>query len=447
MIEVAKIVEQILGTSGSLAKQQVLLNNSTNDTFKAILKFIYDPYNKCGIGEAKLKKAMERVSITEVTEEPASPEKVITYLTKNNTGADAYVNAAAKWILKVDSYYNYPGATFLAIALVTQNLKMGVATKTLNAVYGEDFIPVVGCMLGTLYANVSNPKWPCIMTEKLDGIRRILVKKDGVIRAYSRSGHEDFGMTEIVKEAKYLPNNFVYDGELIAIGNFVDNIACRQATSSIANSGGSKSGLGFNIFDMIPVEDFFTGRSPIKALDRKIRLAATLRDESLKNLRPEDYKQLIIAFGIDENLHVIKPVPILGLAKSIDDVTPVLNGIFARKGEGVMLNSVDGPYEVKRSKALMKLKFVDEIVLEVTGMVEGSGKNEDTLGALVVDYNGTKVGVGSGFTDYQRNEIWNNKDKYIGRKIEIDTFGESTNMSGTKSLNCPIFKRFVGEEE
>ena len=69
------------------------------------------------------------------------------------------------------------------------------------------------------------------------------------------------------------------------------------------------------------------------------------------------------------------------------------------------------------------------------------------MGALLTDYNGNKLGVGSGFTDAQRQEIWDNPDKYIGRSIEIDTFGESTNALGEKSLNCPIFKRFVGAEE
>ena len=69
------------------------------------------------------------------------------------------------------------------------------------------------------------------------------------------------------------------------------------------------------------------------------------------------------------------------------------------------------------------------------------------MGALVVDYNGNKLGVGSGFNDTQRKDIWDNPEKYLGRSIEIDTFGESTNALGEKSLNCPIFKRFVGEEE
>ena len=84
--------------------------------------------------------------------------------------------------------------------------------------------------------------------------------------------------------------------------------------------------------------------------------------------------------------------------------------------------------------------------------MEGSGKYEDAMGALVVQYTNkhgqqSYLGVGSGFTDDQRRDIWNNPEKYIGRKVEIETFGESTNAAGMTSLNCPIFKRFVGEVE
>jgi DNA ligase-1 len=69
------------------------------------------------------------------------------------------------------------------------------------------------------------------------------------------------------------------------------------------------------------------------------------------------------------------------------------------------------------------------------------------LGALVVEYKGNKLGVGSGFTDQQRQHIWDWKGHYISKQVEIETFGESKNAMGEVSLNCPIFKRFVGEEE
>lgn len=451
MIEVAKVINLIGNTSSSNDKLYLLKKNENVPGLKTILKFIYDPYTRTGISKAKLAKALKIAEARGpyvIGNEPfISYTEMIDYLKTHTTGNDCDITMAARFIncTKV----MYPEAEELAKAIVTQDLKIGVTATSLNKVYGADFIPKIGCMLGTLYGDVGpeKTKWPCIVTEKLDGIRRILVKENGVCRCYSRSGHEDTGLIEIVEDAKYLPNNTVYDGELLAAGTFKDCIAQRQATNSIANSKGDKTGLTFNMFDMVPLDEFRAGISNDRALVRKITLGATLMDESIQYLEPDKWPMLIQAFGIHTELKAIRPVPILGLVKCMADVEPIVNEIWARGGEGVMLNSTVGKYEIKRSKELLKVKHTEEHVLEVVDILEGTGKFEGMMGALVVDYNGNKLGVGSGFNDAQRKDIWDNPEKYIGRSIEIDTFGESTNALGEKSLNCPIFKRFVGEEE
>lgn len=439
MIEAAKVVELLGRTRGINEKMYLLKKNASVPGLKEILRFIYNPYSKTGIAWAKLEKAMSY----EVPVDTITWQEAIEYFTKNTTGTDCDLLFAARFIK------NAPvEAQELAAALVTQDLKIGVTATSLNKVYGADFIPKIGCMLGTLYGDVGpqKTKWPCIVTEKLDGIRRILVKENGVVKLYSRSGHEDTGLIEIVAEAKYLPDNTVYDGELLAIGRFKDSIALRQATNSIANSKGPKTGLSFNVFDMIPLHEFKSGVSTWMALDRKIRLGATFRDESISHLTDKWYAACM-CYGMDMPLRYIKPVPILGLAKNISEVEPIVAAIWKRGGEGVMLNTGDGLYELKRTKTLLKVKHTEEHTLTVVDMLEGSGKFDGMLGALVVDYKGNKLGVGSGFTDAQRLHIWHHKEDFIGRSVEIETFGESKNALGEVSLNCPIFKRFVGEEE
>lgn len=451
MIKVAQVIDLVGRTSGYNDKQYLLKKNEQLAGLKDILKFIYDPYTRTGISKAKLAKALKiaeaRGPYVMGNEHFISWQEMIQYLKTHTTGNDSDLAMAARFINCTKAMY--PEAEELAKAIVTQELKIGVTATTLNTVYGKDFIPKIGCMLGTLYGDVGpeKTKWPCIVTEKLDGIRRILVKENGVCRCYSRSGHEDTGLIEIMADAKYLPNNTVYDGELLAAGTFKDCIAQRQATNSIANSKGAKTGLTFNVFDMIPLDEFRSGVSRDSAMVRKITLGATLMDESIQYLEPEKWPMLIQAFGIHHELKAIKPVPILGVVKCMADVEPIVNSIWARGGEGVMLNSATGKYEIKRSKELLKVKHTEEHVLEVVDILEGTGKFENMMGALVVTYKGNMLGVGSGFNDAQRLEIWNNPEKYIGRKIEIDTFGESTNALGEVSLNCPIFKRFVGEEE
>lgn len=450
MIKVAKVIDLVGRTAGYNDKQYLLKKNEQVPGLKEILKFIYDPYTRTGISKAKLAKALKiaeaRGPYVMGNEPFISYTEMIQYLKTHTTGNDFDLAMAARFINCTKAMW--PEAEELAKAIVTQELKIGVTATTLNTVYGKNFIPKIGCMLGTLYGDVGpeKTKWPCIVTEKLDGIRRILVKENGICRCYSRSGHEDTGLVEIMEDAKYLPNNTVYDGELLAAGTFKDCIAQRQATNSIANSKGVKTGLTFNVFDMIPLDEFRAGVSRDSAKVRKITLGATLMDESIQVLEPEKWPMLIQAFGIHQELKAIKPVPILGFVKCMADVEPIVNDIWARGGEGVMLNSATGKYEIKRSKELLKVKHTEEHILEVIDILEGTGKFEGMMGALVVTYKGNKLGVGSGFNDAQRMEIWNNPDKYISRKIEIDTFGESTNALGEVSLNCPIFKRFVGEE-
>lgn len=196
---------------------------------------------------------------------------------------------------------------------------------------------------------------------------------------------------------------------------------------------------------MLSADDFWNGASSEDATTRKVMLGATLMDESIQ-LLDDMWPMLIASYGIHQTLQFIKPVPILGVVKSIDEVDAIVEPIWARGGEGVMLNTASGKYEKKRSKEILKVKKTQEFTLKVVDIVEGTGKFEDMMGALVVDYNGVRLGVGSGFTESQRQQIWNNQEQFIGRLIEIDSFGESTNMMGTKSLNCPIFKRFVGSE-
>ena len=441
--DVTKVIELIGSTSSSNDKLYLLKKYENVSGLKDILKFIYNPYCRTGLSTAKLKKGLTmNIHIA-----PVTYSEVIKYLTEHNTGSDADAVYAANFVQYVHKTYGAT-ATKLAIAIVTQSLQIGITATSLNKVYGDDFIPKTGCMLGTLFENVGHDKtkWPCIVTEKLDGVRRVLVKENGVCRFYSRSGHEDTGLVEILEEAKYLPDNFVYDGELLAKGTFKDSIAQRQATNSLANLKGTKTGLNFNIFDMVPVQDFYAGCCKIPARERKIRLAATLKDDNL-SLIDDNWLTRQLAFGIDEELQHITAVPILGTVKSLAEATPIVEEIWARGGEGIMLNTESGPYEIKRSKHLLKVKHTEEHILEVVDVLEGTNKYEDSLGAIVVKYKDSLVGVGSGFTDDQRRFIWDNPELFIGRKAEIETFGESTNAQGFVSLNCPIFKRFVGEVE
>jgi DNA ligase-1 len=431
MKEIARAVYEIQATPGRNDKLALLEKYAELPGFKDVLQFIYNPYIRTGIADNKLIKGAHSMCDASITVHDA-----IKYFEKNQTGSDNDVHFAWLFINAQET----ERARDLAFAIVTKDLKIGITDTSLNKVYGTDFIPRIGCMLGVPYTeNKHKVRGPFIATEKLDGIRRILVKENGECRMYSRSGIEDGGLVEIIEEARYLPDNTVYDGELLAIGTYENSIALRQATNSIANRKGIRTGVSFNIFDIIPLDEFKKGKSKYTALNRKLLLGAMFGDDGIQHLH-DDWAKMIVAFDLGHKFRTIKAVPILGVVSTDEEIAELVTPIWKRGGEGIMLNTMDGLYEIKRSNSLLKVKYVESMDLKVVDIQEGTSKYEGMLGALIVDYKGYRVGVGSGFSDEERRRFWDNPEKIIGKTIEVDTFGESKDQLGNVSLNCPIFR-------
>lgn len=441
MENIAKCILEIGSASGRNAKLSLLEKFAGVEGFKDVLQFIYNPYIRTGIAKAKLAKARGNMAHGTLTY-----ADVIEYFTEYQTGRDEDAGFAKAFVTQFDKDSD---ARKVAEAMVTKNLKIGVTEKTLNKVYGKDFIPMIGIMKAEKYGEFRDKvKGPFITTEKLDGARRLLIKENGNIAMYSRSGIPDEGLVDIEQEASYLPDNTVFDGELLAIGEFSNSIELRQATMSIANRKGVRHGLTFNVFDLIPIEEFKKGKSKADAFNRKVLLGALFGDASIKHLVAEpDY--IIHSVKIDHTFKFIKPVPILGVSETDEDVFNFARPIWARGFEGVMLNTPDGLYDLTkdRSREILKVKHIVEYTLKVVDIEEGTNKNEGKVGSLIVDYNGQRVGVGSGLTDDMREAFWRDPSLVIGKEIEIDSFGESENKQGGVSLNCPIFKRIAGQYE
>ena len=73
-------------------------------------------------------------------------------------------------------------------------------------------------------------------------------------------------------------------------------------------------------------------------------------------------------------------------------------------------------------------------------MAMSTGKNKNTLGAIIVKYvDNNIVKVGSGFTDEDRLFIWNHREDYIHKVAEIQYFEETSNQNGGLSLRFPVF--------
>ena len=79
--------------------------------------------------------------------------------------------------------------------------------------------------------------------------------------------------------------------------------------------------------------------------------------------------------------------------------------------------------------------------LRVVDLFEGKGTFKGTLGGVVVNFKGSQVGVGSGFSNDQRNDFWQHPEKIFGKIVEVQYFEESKDKTGKPSLRFPVFKQ------
>jgi DNA ligase 1 len=449
--EIANDLAIIANTGSTLMKESMLKKYGTEvEGFKEVLKFIYDPYFTTGLGQKKLDRADLYGAYT--------VEQIMTYLRMNSTGSDTDAMVANGFIYSDDD----PAWQWAATGLVTKDLQIGVSVTTLNKVYGDGFIAKIGIMRGTLCPE--NARGTYIATEKIDGNRRLIMNKPTGVEIYTRSGRRDPGLVEIEEQARLLPKGFVYDTECVAVGDYADNIELRQASASILNSRGRRTGVKALCFDMMTQTEYDAGQSRMAAAFRKYMIACLFGDlkgmdilSALMNESQHDAIKEFVTKILPFNVETpnITGLPILGIAHNKDEGIVLAQPIWETGGEGVMLVDYRSPYEVNPNprKTLLKIKATQEFTLLCTGVEEGSNKYTGMLGAIWVEY--TRPGdpmkyafkVGSGFPDYLRMEYWQHPEKIMWHKVEIESFGESRNAQGVYALNCPIFKRVVGERE
>lgn len=457
-LKVAYALNDIAQTPGKIAKETLLRTYAKSvDGFTDVLKFIYDPYFTTGLKQAKLDRA-------DIHYEQRSAEEIMDYLRANSTGSDVDAMLANAFIYSVED----PTWEWAATGLVTKDLQIGISVTTLNNVFGKNFIPKIGIMRGMLCPH----DWEGygIATEKIDGNRRLFFNTASGVKTYTRSGKPDTGLTEIEAEIHaHLPVGFVFDCECIAEGDFGDNIELRQASASVLNKRNQqRRGVRALCFDVLKIEEYEQGRSKYSALARKTLLAAMMGDDSsvdvlqafaikLDNEFEAKGKPSHLANSVNALRHCyptshifehIRPLPILGIAASYDEGVELAKPIWDVKGEGVMLVEWQSAYEVNPNprKTLLKIKMLKEYTAKCIGVYEGDNKYTGMLGGITVDWEGNVFGVGTGFTDYDRQLLWDDPDRIVGKLVELDSFGESVNKQGGHALNCPVFKRIVGED-
>lgn len=418
---IINIFNEIKLTDKRTEKERILKENKNNQEFKKILKFVYDPLIVTGLAKKKIQKEIDLEPTTKIE----NLIEAIDYLLENNTGSDLDIKNIQSFIESSDeekrNFYK---------SILIKDLPIGISSTTLNKVYRNDFIKKHSVMLATTFNDDSFSDEEFSVSLKIDGIRATVFNYKSGPKIFYRSGKRIIGLIELEKSFLELPFDFVYDGELIL--DNPDNLNSKdlfRETQSIVRSKKDerKNNINFILFDKVPIDEFENGRSN-------------------KNYRKrlEDIEEMFENNLIDN----IKLVPIYYKGKDKNKINSLLTKVLEENHEGLMINLLDGYYETKRSKALLKVKKFNTVDLKVKDIIEHTRGNK--LGSVIVEYKDNLVQVGSGFNDQERDYFWENKEELIGKIIEIQYFEESENIKNNKiSLRFPVFirTRFEKKEE
>lgn len=267
---------------------------------------------------------------------------------------------------------------------------------------------------------------------KLDGVRVItIVYPDGRVDQFSRNGKELVNFPHVKEQFAKVAHTFlepvIFDGEIMS-GSFQDLMKqIHRKSSAKANDA------VLNVFDMMTLRDFEAGVCSINQLDRSTVLADWYANNEAALPNVTVVAQEMVDLDTVEGQTRYKEI----------------NAMAIKGGyEGIMLKDPEAGYECKRSTAWLKLKPFIEVSLEITDVEEGTGRNTGRLGALVCsgedDSRVILVNVGSGFSDINRTEFWDDRDNLLGQVVEVRADAITQNQDGSYSLRFPRFLRFRG---
>lgn len=443
----ASWIRKLNESDGRLHKEDVLtqaleaatLGSENSQIFLGFLKACYNPYVTFGV-----KQIPDTIGIVDAENPWTEFNELMLQLSQRRLTGHAARDAIQEMAERFDSVeWN----TFLAPVL-KRDMRAGISSTTINKICKKtDYeIPVFGCQLATNSEGRPEMKGMKRLEPKLDGVRALFLvipSDSGEVTTicFSRNGKQfdNFGHIEEqirdnwvkivrackgVDQGRSLVDGFVLDGEVI--GNTFQELMRQARRKSDVQADDSV----FNIFDIIPLQDFRRGHWNAQ-LRKRIALLDAMRSvvDEMPNveLLPHIMVDLDTAAGKDQLERYAK-----------DNV----NAGF----EGIMIKELEAPYQCKRSTDWMKWKPIYDYDLTVVGVEEGTGKNVGRLGALVCegsdDGKYITVNVGSGFSDADRDNYWTNSNTIIGQTAVVIADAITQNQDGSYSLRFPRFKCF-----
>lgn len=411
-----KIIQELESNNSRLFKEEVLTKNVDNTDFFKGCRYALDSMITFGIKQIP-ESTTDGEGITSDEFFTLADMLMARYVT-GNAARDAVQELCDKATTEQWNYWYR--------RILINDLRCGVAIPTINKIRPKT-IPVFSCMLASDGTKNEHLLTGDVLVEyKYDGVRVIAIVQNGSATLYSRNGKQLHNFPHIEKAlSRDAFEGYVFDGEVMS-EDFQTLMKQVHRKTDVDTADAF-----LVVFDIISLEEFKQGKGTKTLLERKEQMRAPSLNEfpittvnyDRVNLDTEEGQQMFTTLN-----------------------KAAIDGGY----EGLMVKPVDAIYECKRSKSWLKIKPVIEVTLEVVRIEEGTGKHEGKLGALICE--GTDDGVfisvhcGSGFSDDEREQIWESQDKVLGQLVEVKADAITQAQDGSYSLRFPRFKTFRGFE-
>lgn len=341
--------------------------------------------------------------------------------------------------------------------ILKKNLDCGVQASTVNKVWPK-FIPTYPCLLAKGYdeKTITRMSWPAYSQMKADGMRvnAFVERSTGKVTLRGRSGRgvDLHGMLDedLLKVGKYLDlkrstpagttihdivntygaDKYVIDGELIVLENNGDVMERRKGNGLLNKaikgtiSAKDAARVRIRVWDVIPLDDFYMEKCTIPYASRWVAISTAVANAALTD-------------GA-EKVELIEQREV----KNLTEAEQHFSEMLARGEEGTILKNPDHIWENKRSYGLVKMKAEKDADLRVVGWVEGTGKYEGKMGALICQSEDGKVevSVGGGYTDDDRQTF--TEDVMLDRIVTV-LYNERIKSKDREDVDSLFLPRFI----
>lgn len=430
---ILSILNSIQETSKRTEKEAILKANSSDETLKRVFVYAYHPRVSFNI------KAVPDVSILDETDEKISLGDALDIIDHRLLEQKTRGGAASEVLRSVLASVTEDDREVIK-RVIKRDLRVGCSASTINKIWPKTIAqqPCMGAQAQST-ESLSNIMYPAYAQLKADGQRchGCVTSKDQ-IEMISRNSKIYEGLTDIKKDlAKF--EGFALDGELVYME---DGVEIREKSNGIVGkalkgtiSDEEQKHVVFQVWDIIPLGLYYDS-------DQSLQLPYSQRLEILKD----------VVSKCSKSIQVIPSVEV----HSLSEAQEVANKYMADGLEGIILKNKTGLWVNKRSIDQVKFKAELYADLRIIDIIEGEGKFEGMMGRMLVESDDglvrTHVGIGDkntkSLTNEARQEMFDNKDDYIGRVAEIKYNGlTKVDGSNTYSLFLPRFTRIRDDKD